>query len=326
MASSNLTSKAGILLRQCLAAQKKNVRLFQHACSSTTAATTSSSSSSLSQPPPQEQTGVLSYAFSQQVRSFRKGETSNFFTANRPVSSSAREETAEEETEGGEDSSSTSACTCYDVGCSSNIKWHESPVTRVAREKQLNQRGCVLWLTGLSGSGKSTVAFTLEHILQEQGKVCYVLDGDNLRHGLNQDLNFSAASREENIRRIGEVAKMMAQAGIITVVSIISPYAKDRNKARSMMREHASSSSSVTSRKDFIEVYLKIPISVCEERDPKGLYKKVREGKIKGFTGVDAPYEEPLNPEIVLEDGDKTPEEMARELFDYLQSNHYLSF
>lgn len=315
MASSHLASKAGLLLRQCLAGQQKNsaIRLFQHA--SATSACLSCA---------QEQGAVLPYALQQQVRFFRNGETSSV-TSNRPVSSSAREERADE----GEGSSE---CTCYDVGCSSNIKWHESPVTRVAREKQLNQRGCVLWLTGLSGSGKSTVAFTLEHILQEQGKVCYVLDGDNLRHGLNQDLNFSAQSREENIRRIGEVAKMMAQAGIITVVSLISPYAKDRSKARSMLEESASSTATHGSgseeegRKDFIEVYLKIPISVCEERDPKGLYKKVREGKIKGFTGVDAPYEEPPNPEIVLENGDKTPEDMARELFDYLHSNQYLSF
>jgi len=324
MASSHLASKAGLLLRQCLAGQKKGsaklpLRLFQHASVATTTATSPSLS------PTQEQGPVLPYALQQQqqVRCFRNGETSSF-TANRPVSSSAREETTDED---------SSECTCYDVGCSSNIKWHESPVTRVAREKQLNQRGCVLWLTGLSGSGKSTVAFTLEHILQEQGKVCYVLDGDNLRHGLNQDLNFSAQSREENIRRIGEVAKMMAQAGIITVVSLISPYAKDRNKARSMLEGSATTTTLGSEseegrrrRKDFIEVYLKIPIAVCEERDPKGLYKKVREGKIKGFTGVDAPYEEPPNPEIVLENGDKTPEEMARELFDYLHTNHYLSF
>ena len=216
-------------------------------------------------------------------------------------------------------------CTCYDVGCSSNIKWHESPVSRVAREEKLNQRGCVLWLTGLSGSGKSTVAFTLEHILQEQGKMCYVLDGDNLRHGLSQDLGFSEKDRHENLRRIGEVAKMMAQAGIITVVAFISPYAQDRNRARSIM-EHD---------RDFIEVYMKVPIDLCEQRDPKGLYKKVREGKIKGFTGVDAPYEEPVDPEIILnccgvgENGgedNQTPEDMANVLYQYLKDNNYLHY
>jgi len=204
----------------------------------------------------------------------------------------------------------------YDVGSSSNIKWHESPVTRDAREKQLNQRGCVLWMTGLSGSGKSTVAFTLEHMLQEEGKLCYVLDGDNVRHGLCQDLGFTAQCREENIRRMGEVANLMANAGIITVVSIISPFAKDRNKVRERMEN----------KSDFHEVYMKIPVSVCEERDPKGLYKKARAGKIKGFTGIDAPYEAPENPEITLEVNDGNAAEMARELLDYLRSHKFLEY
>ena len=173
-------------------------------------------------------------------------------------------------------------------------------------------------MTGLSGSGKSTVAFTLEHLLHEKGKTCYVLDGDNLRHGLNKDLGFSAESREENIRRIGEVAKIFAQAGIITMVSIISPYAKDRNRAREAMEN-----------KDFVEVYMKIPLAVCEQRDPKGLYRKARSGEIKGFTGIDAPYEAPQSPEITLhvsKSGEKTPQDMAHELLRYLEENRYLEF
>ena len=215
-------------------------------------------------------------------------------------------------------SSSTEEASTYNVGAATNIKWHESPVTREARERRLNQRGCVLWMTGLSGSGKSTVAFTLEHLLHEKGKTCYVLDGDNLRHGLNKDLGFSAESREENIRRIGEVAKIFAQAGIITMVSIISPYAKDRNRAREAMEN-----------KDFVEVYMKIPLAVCEQRDPKGLYRKARSGEIKGFTGIDAPYEAPQSPEITLhvsKSGEKTPQDMAHELLRYLEENRYLEF
>jgi len=219
-----------------------------------------------------------------------------------------------EEGEGEEDE-----CTCYNVGCSTNIKWHCSGVTRERREALLNQRGCVLWMTGLSGSGKSTVAFTLEHLLHQRGKLCYVLDGDNLRHGLNNDLGFKQADREENIRRIGEVAKLMAESGLITVVSIISPYQKDRDKARGMM-----------DGRPFAEVYMKVPLAVCEDRDPKGLYRKVREGKIKGFTGIDAPYEEPSHPEITLDvhhaatGEEKSPQETAEELLNYLEANGFL--
>uniref|UniRef100_A0A7S3XCL8 Adenylyl-sulfate kinase n=1 Tax=Picocystis salinarum TaxID=88271 RepID=A0A7S3XCL8_9CHLO len=213
----------------------------------------------------------------------------------------------------------TAASTAYTVGDSTNIKWHEGSVSREEREKLLDQRGCVLWFTGLSGSGKSTVAYTLEHALAERGKLAYVLDGDNIRHGLNQNLGFTAADREENIRRIGEVSKLFAESGMITLVSFISPYRADRDRVRQRLAPG-----------DFVEVYMKIPLEVCESRDPKGLYKAARAGKIKGFTGIDDPYEEPLQPELAMEvskaDGVmKAPEKMAGDILAYLESNGYLS-
>ena len=208
--------------------------------------------------------------------------------------------------------------TAYDVGSSTNIKWHESHVTRDVREKLLGQKGCVLWFTGLSGSGKSTLAYTVEHALAERGKLAYVLDGDNIRHGLCKNLGFTAEDREENIRRIGEVSTLYADTGVITLVSFISPYRGDRDAVRALMPEG-----------DFIEVYMRIPLSVCEERDPKGLYKAARAGKIKGFTGIDDPYEEPLKPEIQIqvaeEGGDLAPPaEMAQTVIEYLEKNKYL--
>eukprot|EP00894_Picocystis_sp_ML_P002107 jgi/Pico_ML_1/52624/g3303.t1 len=214
---------------------------------------------------------------------------------------------------------SRATSTAYTVGDSTNIKWHEGSVSREAREKILDQRGCVLWFTGLSGSGKSTVAYTLEHALVERGKLAYVLDGDNIRHGLNQNLGFTASDREENIRRIGEVSKLFAESGMITLVSFISPYRADRDRVRQRLAEG-----------DFIEVYMKIPLEVCESRDPKGLYKAARAGKIKGFTGIDDPYEEPTQPELAMEvskaDGVmKPPEKMAGEILAYLESKGYLS-
>mmetsp|Transcript_6424 Transcript_6424/g.17960 ORF Transcript_6424/g.17960 Transcript_6424/m.17960 type:complete len:248 (-) Transcript_6424:1099-1842(-) len=210
------------------------------------------------------------------------------------------------------------ACT-YDIGESTNIKWHESRVTREDKQKLLNQRGCVLWFTGLSGSGKSTVACTLEHTLHSHGKFTVNLDGDNVRHGLNKNLGFSPEDREENIRRIAELSKLFSQSGTITLVSFISPYRTDRDKARALMAEG-----------DFIEIFMDIPIDVCEERDPKGLYKKARAGEIKGFTGIDDPYEPPESPEIRLSAVDsngncRSPESMAAEVFQYLQDRGYLS-
>lgn len=208
--------------------------------------------------------------------------------------------------------------TAYDIGSSTNIKWHEGGVPRESKETLLNQKGCVLWFTGLSGSGKSTVACTLEHALREHGKFTVLLDGDNIRHGLNSNLGFSAEDREENIRRIGEVSKLFADNGILTLVSFISPYRKDRDR----VRERCGNG-------EFVEVFMKIPIEVCEERDPKGLYKAARAGKIKGFTGIDDPYEEPLNPELTLEVKDaegnmRSPQDMAAQILSYLSQNKYL--
>tara|TARA_B100001559_G_C16291177_1_gene525185 strand:- start:13 stop:756 length:744 start_codon:yes stop_codon:yes gene_type:complete len=205
----------------------------------------------------------------------------------------------------------------YKVGESTNIKWHEGAVDRETRERALGQKGCVLWFTGLSGSGKSTVAYTLEHELFKRGKIAQVLDGDNIRHGLNSNLGFTAADREENIRRIGEVSKLYADSGMITLVSFISPYKADRNRVRERVGDR------------FVEVYMKIPLSVCEDRDPKGLYKAARAGKIKGFTGIDDPYEEPENAEIEMEvakeDGILAPpREMASKIIDYLEAKGLL--
>ncbi len=171
-----------------------------------------------------------------------------------------------------------------------NITWHEGGVAKRDREKRLNQKGLVIWYTGLSGSGKSTLAHAVEEALFERGHLCYILDGDNIRHGLNKNLGFSPEDREENIRRIGEVSKLFADAGIITMTAFISPYRVDRDKARDLVE-----------KEDFIEVYVKVPLDVAEERDPKGLYKKARSGEIKDFTGISAPYEEPLHPEITID-------------------------
>eukprot|EP00195_Chlamydomonas_chlamydogama_P017197 CAMPEP_0202901270 /NCGR_PEP_ID=MMETSP1392-20130828/14159_1 /ASSEMBLY_ACC=CAM_ASM_000868 /TAXON_ID=225041 /ORGANISM="Chlamydomonas chlamydogama, Strain SAG 11-48b" /LENGTH=226 /DNA_ID=CAMNT_0049587815 /DNA_START=190 /DNA_END=870 /DNA_ORIENTATION=- len=208
--------------------------------------------------------------------------------------------------------------TAYDVDKSTNIRWHEGGVASTVKENLLQQKGCVLWFTGLSGSGKSTVAFTLEHALAEQGKLTTVLDGDNIRHGLNSNLGFSAQDRAENIRRIGEVSKLFADTGLITIVSFISPYRADRQKVRERLKPD-----------QFLEVFMKVPIDICETRDPKGLYKKARAGQLKGFTGVDDPYEEPLNAELVITatnpDGTlRRPEDQAAEILSYLQTKGYL--
>ncbi|PJA29110.1 MAG: adenylyl-sulfate kinase [candidate division Zixibacteria bacterium CG_4_9_14_3_um_filter_46_8] len=196
-----------------------------------------------------------------------------------------------------------------------NITWHESHVERNEREKLLKQKGCTIWLTGLPSSGKSTIAFTLEHELIKRGYLSYVLDGDNIRHGLNKNLGFSAEDREENIRRIGEVAKLFADAGAMTVTSFISPYRTDRDQARKMHNE---------SGLGFIEVFVDTPVELCEKRDPKGLYQKARQGAIKGFTGVDDPYEAPLNPEMVAKTNESTPEEIVKDILHYLIDKGFL--
>lgn len=191
-----------------------------------------------------------------------------------------------------------------------NITWHDSHVRREERETLLKQKGATLWFTGLSGSGKSTVAFTLEHALVQQGRFAYVLDGDNIRHGLNRNLGFSASDREENIRRIGEVARLFADSGVIVMASFISPYRKDRASVRALHE---------TAGVPFIEVQMATPMETCESRDPKGLYKKARAGELKGFTGVDDPYEAPEKAELTLDSAATTPQQATALLLDYLK-------
>ncbi|MCG6897251.1 MAG: adenylyl-sulfate kinase [Thiocapsa sp.] len=205
-----------------------------------------------------------------------------------------------------------------------NVTWHEHQVSRFEREAMKGHKGCVIWFTGLSGSGKSTVANTLDHKLHRAGLHSAVLDGDNVRHALNAGpgmlrethgesfaerfgLGFSAIDREENIRRIGAVAQLFSQAGIIALTAFISPYRQDRDRVRRTMDAG-----------EFIEVLVDTPIEICETRDPKGLYKKARAGEIKGFTGIDDPYEAPLAPELRLDASEKAPEILADEVIGYL--------
>jgi len=196
-----------------------------------------------------------------------------------------------------------------------NIKWHHGKITKEDRVKLLNQKGVTIWLTGLSGSGKSTIAVELEHALIENRHQAYILDGDNIRHGLNKNLGFSPEDRTENIRRIGEVAKLFTEAGIITITAFISPYREDRDAVRRLLNDG-----------EFIEVYVKCPLDVCEERDTKGLYKKARAGEVKDFTGISAPYEEPLNPELTIDSSKLTVEESTRAILNYLEEKGYVTF
>ncbi len=196
-----------------------------------------------------------------------------------------------------------------------NITWHEGSVKREDRAALLKQKGATLWFTGLSGSGKSTIAYSLEHHLVGSGRAAYVLDGDNIRHGLNKNLGFSAADREENIRRIGEVAKLFADAGLLTMTSFISPYRKDRDQVRAI---HDAA------QMPFIEVHVNTPIETCEGRDPKGLYKKARAGQIKGFTGIDDPYEAPEKPELTIDATHVTPQQAVTQIVDYLKQRGIL--
>ncbi len=196
-----------------------------------------------------------------------------------------------------------------------NIKWHHGKITKDDRAKSLNQKGVTIWLTGLSGSGKSTIAVEIEHALVENKHQAYILDGDNIRHGLNKNLNFSPEDRTENIRRIGEVAKLFTDANIITIAAFVSPYREDRNNVRKLLEGG-----------EFIEVYVKCSVEVCEERDTKGLYKKARTGEVKDFTGISAPYEEPLNPEITIDSSTLSIEESTRAVLNYLEENGYVFF
>lgn len=189
-----------------------------------------------------------------------------------------------------------------------NITWHEGNINRQDRERLLQQKGVVLWFTGLSGSGKSTLALAIEEKLFERGHLCFVLDGDNIRHGLNKNLGFSPEDREENIRRIGEVGKLFADSGVIAMTAFISPYRRDRDKARGLLEDGK-----------FIEIFVEVPLEVAEQRDPKGLYKKARAGEIKEFTGISAPYEEPLNPEIVVNTGELDLKQSVDKVVRYLE-------
>lgn len=199
-----------------------------------------------------------------------------------------------------------------------NITWHNSHVTRSDRERHLNQRGVTLWFTGLSGSGKSTIATALEReLLLHHKKATYVLDGDNIRHGLCSDLGFGPTDRQENIRRIGEVCNLFTDAGIIVLAAFVSPYKEDRDKVRSLLE--------TGERKNFIEIHVEASVSTCEERDPKGLYKRARSGEIPNFTGISAPFEAPENPDQVLRTGEKSVEDCVAQLITYLKDGGYLS-
>lgn len=212
-----------------------------------------------------------------------------------------------------------------------NITWHEHRISRAAREELNGHRGCVIWFTGLSGSGKSTVANIVEQKLYERGIRSYLLDGDNVRYGLNAGpdlleerhgsefakrfgLGFSAQDREENIRRIGAVAKLFCEAGVIALTAFISPYLRDRDAIRATLNDG-----------DFQEIFIDTPIEICEQRDPKGLYQKARAGEIKGFTGIDDPYEAPTQPELRLDGGAKDPDTLAEEVIAHLEQAGVIS-
>lgn len=195
---------------------------------------------------------------------------------------------------------------------STNIVYHHGDVTRVDREKLLGQRGATLWFTGLSGSGKSTLAVALESALHEMGRLTYILDGDNIRHGINSNLGFSPEDRKENIRRIAEISKLFRDTGVINLTAFISPYREDRQLARDLADG------------DFIEVFVDAPLEACEARDPKGLYKKARAGEIPEFTGISAPYEAPEKPELHINTAENSVDECVALLIDYLKDNGFL--
>jgi adenylylsulfate kinase len=195
-----------------------------------------------------------------------------------------------------------------------NITWHAGTVSRPERQQLLKQRGVTIWLTGLSGSGKSTIAVAAERELVNRGHLAYVLDGDNIRHGLNKNLGFSPEDRTENIRRIGEVAKLFVDAGVVVFTSFISPYRSDRDAVRALMPDG-----------DFIEAHVSASLETCEERDVKGLYKKARAGQIPEFTGISAPYEAPEKPELVIHSDRQTVAESVAQVVAYLEAKGYLS-
>ena len=189
-----------------------------------------------------------------------------------------------------------------------NIVWHQGAVTRADREQVNGHRGCTVWLTGLSGSGKSTIAVAVEKTLWGRGVRAFILDGDNIRHGLNKNLGFSPADRTENIRRIGEVAKLFTDAGLVAITAFISPYRADRDQVRAIMQPG-----------DFIEVLVDCPLEVCEQRDVKGLYQKARAGQIPEFTGISAPYEPPLKPELTIRTHAQGVDESVQQIVAHLE-------
>jgi adenylylsulfate kinase len=196
---------------------------------------------------------------------------------------------------------------------SNNISWHKSQVGRGDREAILGQRGVTVWLTGFSGSGKSTIAVAVERELTNRGRLAFVLDGDNIRHGLNHNLGFSHEDRTENIRRIGEVSKLFSEAGVIIFASFISPYRSDRDAVRALVGAG-----------NFVEVFVDASLDTCERRDVKGIYKKARAGEIPEFTGISAPYEAPESPELVLDTNRQSVEESVGEIVEYLDAKGYL--
>ncbi|MBU8916991.1 adenylyl-sulfate kinase [Bacillus sp. FJAT-29953] len=196
---------------------------------------------------------------------------------------------------------------------SNHLTWHQSTITKIDRHQKNGHKSCVLWFTGLSGSGKSTLANAVDQALFKEGFRSYVLDGDNIRHGLNKDLSFGVSDRKENIRRIGEVAKLFVDSGQIVSSAFISPFLEDRAQVRNMFENG-----------EFIEIYLNCPIQICEDRDPKGLYRKARIGEIPEFTGISSPYEIPDNPEIIIETGRMSIEESVKEILEYLKERKIL--
>ncbi|MBS2968918.1 adenylyl-sulfate kinase [Metabacillus sp. KIGAM252] len=197
---------------------------------------------------------------------------------------------------------------------SANVTWHQQSISKQERRERNGHHSFVVWFTGLSGSGKSTVANELARKLYENGVQVYVLDGDNVRHGLNGDLGFSDSDRRENIRRIGEVSKLFTDAGSVVITAFISPFKEDRSQVRDLLEAD-----------EFVEVFTDCSLEKCEERDPKGLYKKARSGEIKGFTGIDSPYEKPDQPEVVLDSGNFNPSECADQILHYLQNKQFIS-
>lgn len=196
---------------------------------------------------------------------------------------------------------------------SSNVVWCQTEITKERRNTLNKQESAILWFTGLSGSGKSTIANAVEEYLHRHSIRTYILDGDNVRHGLNGDLGFSDEDRKENIRRIGEVSKLFIDAGVMVLTSFISPFVEDREFVRNIVHDH-----------EFIEIYVKCPLDVCESRDVKGLYQKARKGEIKKFTGIDSPYEQPVNPEVVIDTAELSIDECVGVIVDYLVRKDYI--